>query len=1575
MVDSNRIPGEHLAEEDRKPRRTATRLGSVALTTMMALALVGPLSLPGSALALDCDEWRLVNPLPSERHLNDVAFGEGRYVAVGDGGTMLSASSHVVWESEASPTPNDLRSVVATGSGFLAVGEQGTVVRSTPDGGWSLVAAPTARDLVDIAWDGGSTLVAVGGAGTIVRSGDGGQSWSVSPSGVEGDIRAVAWTGDGFLAAGQGGTAVVSADGSVWAPLDLETQEDIIAIASNRSTTVVVTADGTVLTSIDGGGWKRRPIDSDIRDIAWIGDRFVTAGRLYFSLDGHDWRYSQVHGSGLAARAVGPAWYDSRAIPVAVAVGDGGTIGFSRDGAEHWQLANSATGLELYGLAVKDQIVVAVGGNPSETEAVMLVSGDAMSWDVTFEIGLETFYDVATDGVVFIAAGVVNELLGGPVLRKSGDGRQWGGAIESITGDGWSWAYTAVVWDGVRWVVGGTNATVLVSSDGAAWHRLWIEENFDISGIASNQSVIVGVGERGQVIVSSDGETLQLVDVPSGEVLRDADWGADRFVAVGDAGSVLTSPDGLAWSVEDSRTTADLVKVRWSGERFLAAGTGGTVVTSDDGVEWHLVDVGTGSNLLDVVTTDSSAVVSGEDGLLKVAICDGIGDDLRPRFAWRPVVPEAGWEIGFLDLSVGQPETWQWDFGDGTLAATANPVHSFDSEGTYLVRVDVARGNQSATAIKDVTVLRACEPTATPVLSAPQSAASGEPYTVSWAPVFDPAEFGSLKISESRTGDFQEAIVIGWGDELTTATYAHHWGDGAVFHYRAQSVNECRGGAYRSVESNTVQVFIEPTLDDLGNHAWVIPAVASGVGLRGTRWTSGVVVHNPHDADVPVYLVFLGRGDSSAATIGQRFVVGPQRSLQLDDALAEFGEDLAGALVVISDRALHVGARAFNDATSGTFGQFMTGTPVARSIAPGTSERILQLREDERFRTNLALANPGTESSSASVVVRASDGAVLGQTVLEVPATSSVFVDRILSDHSAEPVSGASAEVSVAPSSSSGIVAMASVVDNRTGDPTTQPVQSGASRLRNVDLPRSDLERSESTLGLAFGAGRWVAARRDGIATSIDGIDWEFVYRPPGRYTWMTDVAFNGEQFLALGEDDVVVVSDDGLEWTNVGFSDGTLLSATWDGSQWFAVGETVDYSAIRFMATSIDGLTWSVTQTPELDVAEVHWSGGQYIGVTGSGVATSADGVTWNFVDLGEQYQFARCSEDAGCVAIARRTIARSDDGRTWQTETFEREFHTLTRAMGYWVVGAGSLRWFEDSFYLVSDDGRTWSTVDRHRSGAPIQSMATAGNQIMTVDFHGWVSLLIFDDGDLTLPAVAHVQGARDSTWRSDVVLHNPGETSMECTLSFFERGPDPAATVTRQVMVPPNGSALLPDVVGDLFAREGVGALRIASVPAGVLASSRTYDDAVDGTYGQSVPALGASDAVHAFESGRLMSLAHDPDRRSGVRTNIGLVSDCAEPMQVVVDLYRGERDPVTSFTTDLAAFGVTQLNDVLRGVVDEVVNDGFAIVSTPTVGCAFFAYASVVDNRSNDPMLVPAMPWHDEAGWLPAPEWPD
>jgi hypothetical protein len=176
-----------------------------------------------------------------------------------------------------------------------------------------------------------------------------------------------------------------------------------------------------------------------------------------------------------------------------------------------------------------------------------------------------------------------------------------------------------------------------------------------------------------------------------------------------------------------------------------------------------------------------------------------------------------------------------------------------------------------------------------------------------------------------------------------------------------------------------------------------------------------------------------------------------------------------------------------------------------------------------------------------------------------------------------------------------------------------------------------------------------------------------------------------------------------------------------------------------------------------------------------------------------------------------------------------------------------------------------------------------------------------------------------------------------------------------------VAPGSWLRLPDVLAAEFGFEGAAALVVDPGDSAIMVSSRTYDDAPNGTYGHGVPGMRASVATHAFETERLIQLRHNPRLDRGFRTNIGLVGRCDEAMEVWVDLFRGTGERLGRETTVLQPRGAAQLNNVFAAVTDDSVDDGFAVLGSPTPRCVFHSCASVVDNRTNDPILVPVEPW--------------
>lgn len=171
-----------------------------------------------------CSAWELVNPRPQANHLRDVAYGDGRWVAVGEETTVVSTDA-AAWT--AVPLPGRSLNGVAYGNGvFVAVGAGGAIVRSADGLTWDATAPATPVDLEAVAFAGGAFL-AVGANATVLTSSDG-LSWTPEwPGAVQGDLADVRVSGffagnpgPMFLVWGPSSIALRRLDGT-WLPIPL----------------------------------------------------------------------------------------------------------------------------------------------------------------------------------------------------------------------------------------------------------------------------------------------------------------------------------------------------------------------------------------------------------------------------------------------------------------------------------------------------------------------------------------------------------------------------------------------------------------------------------------------------------------------------------------------------------------------------------------------------------------------------------------------------------------------------------------------------------------------------------------------------------------------------------------------------------------------------------------------------------------------------------------------------------------------------------------------------------------------------------------------------------------------------------------------------------------------------------------------------------------------------------------------------------------------------------------------------------------------------------------------------------
>ncbi|MEM7048252.1 MAG: PKD domain-containing protein [Acidobacteriota bacterium] len=74
----------------------------------------------------------------------------------------------------------------------------------------------------------------------------------------------------------------------------------------------------------------------------------------------------------------------------------------------------------------------------------------------------------------------------------------------------------------------------------------------------------------------------------------------------------------------------------------------------------------------------------------------GGGGDLVARYSYAPSAPAAGQEVTFnAGSSTGGPDSYFWDFGDGSTANGRVVTHTFQNNGAYQVQLEVGRDDSS----------------------------------------------------------------------------------------------------------------------------------------------------------------------------------------------------------------------------------------------------------------------------------------------------------------------------------------------------------------------------------------------------------------------------------------------------------------------------------------------------------------------------------------------------------------------------------------------------------------------------------------------------------------------------------------------------------------------------------------------------------------------------------------------------------------------------------------------------------------------------------------------------------------
>lgn len=215
----------------------------------------------------------------------------------------------------------------------------------------------------------------------------------------------------------------------------------------------------------------------------------------------------------------------------------------------------------------------------------------------------------------------------------------------------------------------------------------------------------------------------------------------------------------------------------------------------------------------------------------------------------------------------------------------------------------------------------------------------------------------------------------------------------------------------------------------------VLPAVSRAEGLEGTTWATDAVIFNPTAEDAEVELRFLPQLNETAPPAATSVTVGAGQSMSLPDLVGQtFSYEGSGAVVMRGPDGLLSSSRTYNNAASGTFGQYIPAAAMGHAVEPGASVRLIGLAENDAFRTNIGFANPGATDTSVTIDLLDADGSLLEQRQEAITAGTWRQFTRIFNGLQGQGIEAASAVISN--DGGSALFVYASIVDGNTGDPT-----------------------------------------------------------------------------------------------------------------------------------------------------------------------------------------------------------------------------------------------------------------------------------------------------------------------------------------------------------------------------------------------------------------------------------------------------------------------------------------------------------------------------------------------------------
>jgi MYXO-CTERM domain-containing protein len=255
----------------------------------------------------------------------------------------------------------------------------------------------------------------------------------------------------------------------------------------------------------------------------------------------------------------------------------------------------------------------------------------------------------------------------------------------------------------------------------------------------------------------------------------------------------------------------------------------------------------------------------------------------------------------------------------------------------------------------------------------------------------------------------------------------------------------------------------------------------------------------------------------------------------------------------------------------------------------------------------------------------------------------------------------------------------------------------------------------------------------DTILTSADGVTWTKQNVAASIHSNLRDIAYNGKLYVIVGSNNVVLTSSDGSNWSAAQIKPaaptGTVFTGlAWNGSLFVTVGTAgVIYS-------SPDGTTWTPQVSGTADnLWGVVWVGNYFVAVTDSTqdsdpIIISSDGIHWKPTTFyvsdpvalyGIHWDGARMIVSGSATpaqGVHEGFVATSTDCFCWDTYygNVDDVFSDVAfNGNQYIAVGGSSL--------YTSTDAKNWTTPEPAIQGTRLQKLAAHNGQLVATGYAG--------------------------------------------------------------------------------------------------------------------------------------------------------------------------------------------------------------------------------------------------------------